>query len=152
MRPSQDAVDVLVQHIVALVVSALPSTAATWRQRLPASGDVHRLVFLLGAAIAHRGRPYPQWCDRRRHCARAWATDRSEAWKWSVEALMETAAALSFDGPRRWPWLSMTGGRQEKSMKSYVRKSHQRLNLLVEREKRIGIRENVRKAWLLKKR
>ena len=35
---------------------------------------------------------------------------------------------------------------------SYVRKSHKRLNLLVEREKRIGIRENVRKAWLLKKR
>jgi len=24
-------------------------------------------------------------------------------------------------GPRRWPWLSTTGGRQEKSMKSYVR-------------------------------
>ena len=35
---------------------------------------------------------------------------------------------------------------------SYVRKSYQRLNLLVEREKRIGIREDVRRAWLLKKR
>ena len=81
--------------------SVLPSTAAT-RQRLPASGDVRRLAFLLGAAIARRGRPSPQWCDRRRHCARAWATDRSEAWKWPVEALMETAAALS-SAAVRWP-------------------------------------------------
>ena len=35
---------------------------------------------------------------------------------------------------------------------SYVRKSHARLSLLVEREKRIGIRDDVRKSWLLKKR
>ena len=102
LRPSRDAVDVLEQHVVALVGSVLPSTAATRRQRLPASGDVRRLVFLLGAAIARRGRPPPQRCDRRRHCARPWATDRSEAWKWSVEALMETAAALS-SAAALWP-------------------------------------------------
>ena len=35
---------------------------------------------------------------------------------------------------------------------SYVRKSHARLSLLVEREERIGIRDDVRKSWLLKKR
>ena len=34
---------------------------------------------------------------------------------------------------------------------SYVRKSHERLSMLVDREKNIGIREDVRKAWLLKK-
>ena len=35
---------------------------------------------------------------------------------------------------------------------SYVRKSHERLSMLVDHEKKIGIREDVRKTWLLKKR